>query len=272
MERKIFLMDGAAGTTLWELAEQKGIERLPVWRYNIEHPELVLELHRRYIEAGCDMIQTNTFSVNAHSVKRSSDYSVKEVVGAAVKLAKQAVEGTDIKVYLSLGPLATLLEPYGKLTKAETFEIYTELVSAGAAEGADFVVLETFMDLEMMKVAAQAAKQFGLPLICSMTFEKRRRTMMGNTVQQIVDALSPLGLAAIGMNCSHGPVQAMEIIKEFSEKTDLPLYFKPNSGMGESYGPEQFAEEVSPALEFVSYVGGCCGCDDSYIKKLGALL
>jgi len=272
MDKKIMLLDGAAGTTLWELAEKNGIERAPVWKYNIEHPELVLELHRRYIEAGCDFIQTNTFSVNAHSVKRSSDYTVAEVVESAVKLAKKAVEGKDIKVYLSLGPLATLLEPYGKLTKAETHEIYTELVSVGAAAGAEYVMLETFMDLEMMRIAAEAALPFGLPVICSMTFEKRKRTMMGNTIQQIVDTLVPMGISGIGMNCSCGPVQALDIIKDFHTKTDLPLYYKPNSGMGDCYDAVQFAREVQPALEYVSFVGGCCGCDDSYIKELGKLL
>ena len=272
MSRNIKLLDGAAGTTLWALAEAKGIERAPVWIYNIEHPELVTELHKRYIEAGCDFIQTNTFSVNAHSVSRSSSYTVKEVVDAAVKLAKKAAEGTDVKVYLSLGPLSILLEPYGKLSKAETHDIYTELVSAGAEAGADYVMLETFMDLEMMRIAAQAAKPFGLPIICSMTFEKRKRTMMGNSIQQIVDTLSPIGIDGIGMNCSCGPVQALEIIKDFHEKTDLPLYFKPNSGMGEAYDAKQFAQEVAPALDFVSFVGGCCGCDDSYIRELGKLL
>jgi len=272
MKENIILLDGAAGTTLWELAEASGIDRKPVWKYNIENPELVLELHRRYIAADCHMIQANTFDANRPSVKRSSEYTASEVITAAVKLAKQAVEGTDVKVYAAFGPLATLLEPYGKLKKEEVTEIYTEMAQAAESAGAQYIMLETFMDLEMVRLAAAAVKRFSLPLICSMTFEKRRRTMMGNTVQQIVDTLSPLGIAGVGMNCSHGPVQALEIIKEYSEKTSLPLYFKPNSGVGDSYGPEQFAEEVRPALEYVSFVGGCCGCDDSYIKKLGTLL
>lgn len=272
MEKKIILLDGAAGTTLWELAEAQGIERAPVWKYNIEQPQLVLELHRRYIEAGCDMIQCNTFSVNPESVARSSDYTVEQVVTAAVELCKKACEGTKVKPYLSFGPLSALLEPYGKLTRAETFEAYSRLAKAGYEAGAEYVMLETFMDLEMMRIAVEAVRQYPLTVICSMTFEKRRRTMMGNSVQQIVEALEPMGVAAVGMNCSHGPVKAMEIIREFAEKTALPLYFKPNAGMGEEYGPADFAAEIAPALELVSFVGGCCGCDDGYIKALGALL
>jgi len=272
MKKDIVLLDGAAGTTLWELAEEQGIERAPVWKYNIEQPQLILELHRRYIEAGCHMIQCNTFSVNPESVARSSDYTVEQVVAAAVKLARTACEGTNVIPYLTFGPLSALLEPYGKLTKAETFDAYSQLARAGYEAGAEHVVLETFMDLEMIRIAVEAVRQFPVKIYCSMTFEKRRRTMMGNTVQQIIDTLSPLGVTAVGMNCSHGPVKAMEIIEEFRDKTDLPLYFKPNAGMGEEYGPSDYAAEIAPALEFVSFVGGCCGCDDSYIKALGALL
>lgn len=272
MGRDIILLDGAAGTTLWELAEAQGIERAPVWKYNIEQPQLVLELHRRYIAAGCRMIQTNTFSANPDSVARSSDYSPEQVVRAAVELAKKAVEGTDVKFYLSFGPLSALLEPYGKLTREETFRCYSILAGAGCEAGAEYVMLETFMDLEMMRIAVEAVKQYPLEVVCSMTFEKRMRTMMGNSVAQIVAALEPMGISALGMNCSYGPVKALEIIREYSRHTKLPLYFKPNAGVGESYGPEDFAAEIAPALDYVSYIGGCCGCDDSYIRALGAIL
>ncbi len=272
MSRKPILLDGSAGTALWAMAEERGIAREPVWKYNIEHPELVTELHKRYIAVGSEMIQTNTFSANPPSVARSSDYDCADVITAGVKLAKKAAEGTDVKVYLSSGPLSALLEPFGKLTRRETEECYTLICGAAKDAGADYIMLETFMDLEMMKIAAECAVRTGLPTVCSMTFEKRRRTMMGNSVQQIVDALEPLGIAGIGMNCSCGPVKALEIIREYAEKTALPLYCKPNAGVGEDYTAEQFAEEVRPALELVGFVGGCCGCDGSYIGKLRELL
>lgn len=267
--RDIILMDGAAGTALWSMAEAAGVSKDPVWKYNMEHPEFVSELHRRYIEAGCDMIQTNTFSANDFTVSRQSDYSTEAVITEAVKLARQAAEGSKAKVYLSFGPPPMLMEPYGTLRREEVRAMYAAMAEAGKAAGADFAALETFMDAEMMRLAAQSVKEAGLTTVCSMTFAKRHRTMMGDTVQKIVDLLEPLGIDGIGMNCSAGPVEALEIIKEFAGKTSLPLYFKPNSGIGDTYSASQFADEVEPALDFVHWIGGCCGCDDSYIKELG---
>ena len=174
---KVTLLDGSAGTALWAMAEAAGVPRVPVWKYNIEHPEFVLELHRRYLEAGCEMIQANTFDANRHAVSRSSDYSVTEVISAAVKLAKQAAEGTGVKVYTPFGPLAQLLEPYGKLTGTEVDGIYTEMAQAAIEAGTDFIILETFMDVEMARIAVKAIKRFDVPVICSMTFGKRRRTI-----------------------------------------------------------------------------------------------
>ena len=268
MKHTPILLDGAAGTTLWELAEQAGLKRLPPWKYNIEAPELVLELHRRYVAAGCDMIQTNTFDANALSVSRASDYTPAQVITAAVELAKKAVEGSGVGVYLSFGPPSVLMEPFGTLKKSDVTQMYADMAEAGVKAGAEAVMLETFMDVRMMAAAAEGCLGRGVPVICSMTFAKHHRTMMGDTVDKIIKTLAPLGIDGIGMNCSAGPVEALDIIREFHEKTELPLYFKPNTGMGENYSPAQFAGEVSPALEFVRWIGGCCGTNDAYIRVL----
>lgn len=271
MAGKPILLDGSCGSFLWKLADERGIEKVPVWRYSIEHPKLVEEMHTRYAQAGSEMLQTNTFSLNALSAEGYSR-SVPEIVSAAVRLARKAADAFGAKVYLSSGPLAAMLEPYGTLTKDKCRDVYTELVSAAADAGTDAIMLETFMDVRMAEIAASAAVQTGLPVICSMTFEKRHRTMMGDSVQKIIDTLSPLGLAGIGMNCSSGPVEALEVIREYASLTDTPLYFKPNSGMRENYSAEDFAREVSPALEFVSYIGACCGSDDEYIREIRKLI
>lgn len=281
MERKITLMDGAVGTTLWGIAEAHGVKKEPVWKYNVEHPEFVEELTKRYLEAGCEMILANTFGANGPAVKRSSPYTVAEVVSAGVGIAKKVLDGTGVKAVLSLGPLTQLLEPYGDLEEEECAAIYDEMLNAGVGAGADMILIQTFMDLEMMRVATVEAKKYGLPVMCSMTFEKNGKTMFGNSVEDTIDTLSPLGIEAIGLNCSLGPDLALPIIKEFFEKTDLPLLFKPNAGKpilsadGEAVSPytaERFAEEVKPALQYVSYIGGCCGSDAEYIKEIKKML
>lgn len=272
-KENVVLLDGAVGTSIWEKTEDKK----PVWIYNIEKPEVVSELCHDYIQAGSKIILANTFGANGPAVTRSSSYTVKEVVSKGVQIAKEAVKGTDVKVALSIGPLSQLIEPYGDLTEEEAEAIYEEQIGSGMAEHPDLVMLQTFMDVEMMRIAATMAKRYDVPVFCTMTFEKVGKTMMGNSVQDVIDILTPVGIDAIGMNCSLGPDLALPIIKEFSEKTDLPLVFKPNAGKpilssdGKTetpYDAATFAKEVLPALEYVTYIGGCCGSNAEYVKAL----
>ena len=279
MKQGITLMDGAVGTSLWAKAEANGIKKDPVWRYNIEHPELVAELAREYAEAGAEIVLANTFGANGPAVKRSSTYTAPEVVSAGVRVAKEALRGTGAKVALSAGPLTALMEPYGDLTEEEAGEIFYEMLAAGAKEGPDIILLQTFMDLAMLRVAAMEAKKFGIPVFCCLTFERRGKTMMGNSVEDMIEELEPVGVDALGMNCSLGPDLAVPVIREFVGKTSLPLIFKPNAGKpilaadgttATAYSAKVFADDVMPALDFVDYVGGCCGSDPSYIRELAA--
>ena len=185
------------------------------------------------------------------------------------------------KLALAAGPLTEFMEPYGDLEEEDVDEIYTEMFEAGIAAGAQCITIQTFMELEMMRVAAAAAKRFNVPVYCTMTFEKSGKTLMGNSVKDIIAALSPLNIDAIGMNCSLGPVAALPIIREFRENTDIPLMYKPNAGLPitasdgtvtSAYTPAQFVEELKPAFDFVSYIGGCCGTDASFTKALSEAL
>ena len=281
MKGKITLLDGAVGTTLWSIAEAHGEKKEPVWKYNIEHPEFVEELTRSYLEAGSEIILANTFGANAPAVKRSSSYTVNDVITSGVRIAKNVLDGTGVRLCLAIGPLTQLLEPYGDLEEDECAAIYDEMLDAGIKAGCEMILIQTFMDLEMMRVATVEAKKCGLPVFCSMTFEKSGKTMFGNSVDDVIETLSPLGIDAIGLNCSLGPDLAIPIIKEFSEKTDLPLIFKPNAGKPimssdgttvTPYSAAKFAEEIKPALEYVCYIGGCCGADAEYVKEIKKLL
>ena len=274
--KKPVLLDGAVGTTLWHLADEAGVKREPVWKYNIEHPELVRELHRRYIKAGSKIILTNTFGANRQMVSRSP-YKVEEVVRAGVKLAKEAARGTDVKLAAACGPLKDFMEPYGDLEEDEVEEMFTELIGNAVDEGVDLVMVQTFLDLDSALVACRVAKKLNMPLFATLTFEKTGKTLMGNSVEKVAKSLEDIGADGVGMNCSLGPNMALPIISEFNKYTKLPLVFKPNAGLpitsttGDTtapYTPEMFLEEVRPALDFVSYIGGCCNTDSTYIELL----
>ena len=267
----MILLDGAFGTSLWKKAGERGIEKVPTWRYNIEHPELIRELVSEYKEAGSEIIQANTFSANCFSLK-GTGYEVSEVIKAGVRCTKEALSGTGVKTFLSCGPLPVMIEPYGDTEESEAADCYREIFEAAVTEAPDIITLETFMDLNMLRIALCEAKKTGLPVFCTMTFEKSLRTVMGNTIEDICRVLSDGGADAVGMNCSLGPDEAFPVIKRFSECTSLPLIYKPNAGLpgDSSFDKKGFADSVMPAVQYVSYLGGCCGTDPAYIKELAA--
>lgn len=280
MNKRPVILDGAIGTSLWNKAEELGYPKDPVWIYNMEHPDIVSELAKEYADAGSEIVFANTFGANRLSVTRSSSYTSPQVTAKAVEIARNALAGTGCKTALDAGPLSVLLEPYGDLEEDECRDIYDEMIGAGVEAGAELIVLETFLDLEMMKVAASAALEYNIPVLCAMTFEKSGFTMMGNSVDDVIRELEPMGVAGIGMNCSLGPDMALPIIREFASKTGLPLIFKPNAGLPSAVDgtvisaldAETFAKAVEPAFDIVSYIGGCCGSDPSYIREIKKLL
>lgn len=271
MNKKIQLMDGATGTRLWALAEANGFERTATWRYNLEHPELVEQAEKEYLAAGSLLVCSNSFAVNHFELQHAADVpSVGEVVAAAVRIAKTAVAGTDGKVALDVGPLPRMLEPFGELAAEEAEDCYHEILAGGMAEQPDVIFFETFTSLEMLCIAVKAAKKYDVPILCSMSFERHGKTMMGDTPETIAEAMEALGVSALGLNCSFGPKAALPVIREFAACTKLPLILKPNVEEGTT--AEQFAAELAEGLELVDYAGACCGSDPAYISALKARL
>ena len=275
--QKITLLDGAVGTTLWQLADGEAIDRIPVWKYNLEQSHLVRRLHEGYIDAGAEMILANTFGANPQMVKRTSSYKTEDVIVAAVRLVKDAIGGRNVTPLLAIGPLMEFIEPYGDLEESEVEDIFTQMVEPAAKEGIKDAMVQTFMDLDTMLVACRVVKKYGMKLYATMTFEKTGKTMMGNSVEKAAKSLEDVGADAVGMNCSLGPDMALPIIREFRQHTGLPLVFKPNAGLpisatnGGSVAPytaRMFVDEVREALSFVRYIGGCCNCDFEYIRLL----
>ena len=269
MEHKITLMDGATGTRLWELAEAAGYGRAPVWTYNLTHPELVRRVADEYIAAGTKLLCSNTFAANGAEVARVPGMNVAEVVAAGVRIAKEAAAASgDVTVALDVGPLSSLLVPFGETEPERARAMFAELLDAGVAAGADCIFLETFTSVAMLRIAAEEALRHGLPVLCSMTFGKNARTMMGDSIDDIVDALEPMGVAALGINCSFGPASAVPVINGYAARTRLPLILKPNADCG----AEEFAETLAPLLPLVTYAGACCGSDPDYIRAIAARL
>ncbi len=274
MRNDITLMDGGQGTTLWKKAK----EQVAVWRYNIEDPDIVFEMMREYADAGSQIVSTNTFSANGPSME-GTGHNVEEIMAAGLEIAHSALDGRA-KIALDVGPLTGLLKPFGTISDEEAHEIFEEQISAGMKGKPDLILLETFLDLKMMQIAASIASKYDIPLFCSMTFakyspKKGARTMMGNSIQDIIDGLREYEPAAIGLNCSMGPEETLPIIAEFSEKSDIPLLYKPNAGKPTLEGGTEidftlFANAVSKAaeLENVKYMGGCCGSTPRYIGAL----
>lgn len=274
--RKTILLDGGIGTSLWQLADECGIEKVPVWKYNITNPQMVRELHERFINAGSEIILANTFGANRYALRREPGYTVEEVVQKGIEIALEASEGKDVKVFAAAGPLPVLLEPFGDLSEEMCLDIYREQLQPAIGK-ADGILVQTFMDLNMIKIAIQAALETGLPVYASMTFEKVGKTMFGNSVKQFAESVRDTGIKAIGMNCTLTPDTALPVLKQFREYTDLPLLFKPNAGkpilaadgaVSSQTDAETFVHEILPALEEADLIGGCCGADWNYIAKL----
>jgi len=279
MYNDVVLMDGGVGTSLWEKIPE-GEEKVLVWRYNMEKPDIVRELHQEMLDAGAQIILANTFGANQTNM-RGTDYTPAQAVTEAMKIAHEVI-GNKAKIALAVGPLTGLLKPYGTITEQDAYDYFSEQIGAGAAGKPDLIYCQTFMDIAMMRIAAKVARQYDIPFFCSFTFDKKNRTMMGNTVQNILDGMAEFHPDAIGLNCSFGPDQALPIIEEFSQKTDIPLILKPNAGKltvdenGKEkigFGIEVFSDDVLKALPLgVKYIGGCCGANAAYIRRLGEKL
>lgn len=270
--KEITILDGAMGT---ELVKRKApMGHIPE-ELNITHPEIIKEVHKSYLEKGSRLIYTCSFGANAYKCK-DSKYSVEELVTASVKNAKEAAAPFGAKVGLSMGTIGDILEPFGKLKFEEAYNMYRQMITAGAKAGADCVVLETQTDLAEVRAGVLAAKECcDLPILVTMTFEPNGRTFNGTLVEAMAVTLTALKVDAIGVNCSLGPDELLSFVKRMREVSDLPLIVKPNAGLPDpktgkyAMGPKEFAEKMIPFLEMgVSMVGGCCGTSPEYIEAL----
>ncbi len=275
LKNRIVLLDGATGTVLQQMGLPPGGKPELL---NLTDPARIRSVAAGYVEAGSDVVCTNTFGASGKKLA-GTGHSVSEIVHAAVSLAKEAA-GTRALVALDVGPLGELLEPMGTLTFEEAYDCFREVVTAGEAAGADLIFLETMTDLYEIKAALLAAKEnTGLPVFASMSFDETGRAFTGCTVSAMARTLEGLGADAIGFNCSVGPDKLGPLLRELCENTTLPVLAKPNAGLPDpatgayDMGAEAFAEILAGYRELgVTIFGGCCGTTPEYIRRLKAAL
>ena len=279
-EGAVLLADGATGTNYQEMGIEPGVAP-EEWVFDA--PDRVVELHRRFAEAGSDLVLTCSFGA---TTPRLADGPLAgraaEVNARAAELAREAV-GDDRLVAGSLGPTGQLVEPYGVLTREVCVEAYAEQAQALAAGGVDLLVLETFFALEEALWAIEGVQSVtDLPLVASFSFDQGTHTMMGVSPTDVVAAVGPLGVAAIGANCGRSLADTDAIVTELlAAAPGLPLWVKPNAGVprvvGDAVvyeaGPEDLAAHVRGyADRGVRVVGGCCGSTPEHIAAIARAL
>lgn len=243
----------------------------------VTNPELITSIHRQYVEAGADILYANTFGTNRYKLE-GYGYSPGQIIDSAIKAARAACK-EDTLVALDVDPLGELLEPMGTLTFEEAYDAFCEVVKQGEASGADLIVIETMTDLYEVKAAVLAAKeQTNLPVMVSMTFEETGRTFTGTSIECMTAVLEGLGVDAVGINCSLGPVEIFPLAEKMCQLTDLPVFVKPNAGLPDprtgayTIGPEEFARAMAEYRHLgIAMAGGCCGTTPDYIARMKAV-
>lgn len=273
--KELLFFDGAMGTMLQARGLKPG-ELPELW--NFSHAEVIKAVHSAYLDAGANIIKTNTFGANRLKFA-GSDIKTADVVAAAVKIAKEACSGREKAfVALDLGPTGKLLAPYGDLPFEEAVDIYGEIVRSGCEAGADLILIETMSDTYEAKAALLAAKENSdLPVVVTMTFDESGKLLTGGDVAAAAVMLEGLGADAIGCNCGLGPVQMGRLLPQLLKYTKLPLVLNPNAGLPvERDGktcfdvePEEFAELMEELIrQGLSIAGGCCGTTPAHIAAM----
>lgn len=273
------VFDGAMGTMLHNRGEnlESSLDLL-----NITNPALVAEVHRAYIEAGAQVIMTNTFGANRFKLaEQGLEDRLEEINCAGANLAKKVVEAAfkDVQIAGDVGPLGVRLAPFGRVQLEQAREAFAQQIKALAECGVDLIILETISDLYEVREAILAARQVcGLPVAASMTFTRDDRTLLGDSPTKVARAMQEAGADVIGINCSSGPAQVLRILKEMRrEVPDARFSVMPNAGWPERVGgrimypagPDYFGDY---ALAFrtagAAMIGGCCGTTPEHITAM----
>jgi 5-methyltetrahydrofolate--homocysteine methyltransferase len=277
--RETIVADGAWGSQLMARGLQPGA--CPELTH-LEQPEVVAEIAERYMDAGAEIVTTNTFGGSPLKLAPYGlDSRTEEINRRAVTIVREVVGGLAW-VSGSMGPSGTILKPYGDTDEATVYESFQRQSQALAESGADLICVETMTDLREASLAVKAAKAVApeLPVMATMTFDRIPRgffTIMGVSVERAAAGLAEAGAAVIGSNCGRGSDDMIEIARELKERSPLPILIQPNAGLPEMRGgklvwpesPEHVAERASILADLgVAIIGGCCGTTPEHIRAI----
>jgi methionine synthase I (cobalamin-dependent)/5,10-methylenetetrahydrofolate reductase len=273
------LLDGAMGTVL----NSRGVGFEGCFdALNLENPALVAEIHRSYIQAGAQIILTNTFGANRYKLaEHGLEAKVAEINRAGVELARRVVLASfkDVLVAGDIGPLGVRLAPFGRVQPDQARRVFAEQIDALCAAAADLLMIETVSDLVEVRQAVTAAREVcALPIIASMTFTRDDRTLLGDPPAKVAQALHEAGVDVIGVNCSSGPAQVLRILRQMRAVVpEARFSVKPNAGWPERVGgrimypasPDYFGDYARAFRQAgATLVGGCCGTTPQHIQSM----
>ena len=273
----LLVSDGATGTNLQERG--LGFGAAPEeWIFG--NPAEVVRLHRDFVDAGSQILLTDTFGgTHLRLVHAGLDGNAAEVNRRAVGLAREAAGSADVLVAASLGPTGQLLEPLGELTADGATDAYARQARALAEAGADLLVIETQFDLPEATSAIRGARATTtLPIVCSFSYDMGHRTMMGLAPAHVAEELTALGVDVIGVNCGRSLAENLDNLKAIRAVTRLPIWMKPNAGLPHMGKDHHAVYDVSPAqmgeqaalwvAAGAQVIGGCCGTSPDHLREI----
>ena len=284
MEQRVLIGDGAMGTLL----NQRGVAFDDCFdKLNLDQPAVVAQIHREYIDAGSQMIQTNTFGANRFKLTQHGlQEHLASINRTGVQLARKAIDFSSRSIFLAgdVGPLGVRLAPFGRVQLEEANKAFKEQIAVLAEAGVDLILIETMTDLYEVIEAIKASREVSptLPVLASMTFTRDNRTLLGDSPEKVAREIHAAGADVIGINCSGGPNQLLNILKLMKGALPNALFsVMPNAGWPEQVegrimypaGPAYFGEYAASFWQAgASVIGGCCGTTPEHIAAMAQVI